>query len=68
MKPSEIRELNDAEIVHEIQRLRREVFDLRTKAVTEKLENPRQFSVLKKDIARLMTEQTTRANAQTAQA
>ncbi|QDU71768.1 50S ribosomal protein L29 [Mucisphaera calidilacus] len=62
MKASEIRELKDEEIVHEVRRLRRELYTLRSQAVTEKLENPRQFGVIRKDIARLLTEQTARRN------
>lgn len=60
MKPDEIRELKDEEIVVEVKRLRRELYTLRSQAVTEKLENPRRFGVLRKDIARLLTEQTSR--------
>ncbi|WP_428386314.1 50S ribosomal protein L29 [Mucisphaera sp.] len=60
MKASDIRELSNEEITHEVKRLRRELFTLRTQAVTEKLENPRRFGVIRKDIARLLTEQTAR--------
>lgn len=55
MKTSQIRELNDEELGLELQRLRRHVFDLRTQAVTEKLEDPTLLTKAKRDIARVLT-------------
>lgn len=67
MKPKEVRKLNDDEISVEIERLRRKHFELRTQAVTEKIEDTSQFGKIKKDIARLLTEQKSReAASQTA--
>ena len=67
MTPKEVRKLNDDEISVEIERLRRKHFELRTQAVTEKIEDTSQFGKIKKDIARLLTEQKTReAASQTA--
>ena len=67
MKPKEVRKLNDEEITVEVERLRRKHFELRTQAVTEKIEDTSQFGKIKKDIARLLTEQKAReAASQTA--
>ena len=63
MTPKEVRKLNDEEISVEIERLRRKHFELRTQAVTEKIEDTSQFGKIKKDIARLLTEQKSRAMA-----
>ena len=63
MTPKEVRKLNDEEISVEIERLRRKHFELRTQAVTEKIEDTSQFGKIKKDIARLLTEQQSRAMA-----
>lgn len=60
MKPDEVRKLSDEEITVEVQRLRRHAFDLRTQAVTEKIEDTSQFAKTRKDIARLLTEQRRR--------
>ncbi|MHC4245258.1 MAG: 50S ribosomal protein L29 [Planctomycetia bacterium] len=63
MTPKEVRKLNDEELTVEIDRLRRRHFELRNQAVTEKIEDVSQFSKIKKDIARLMTEQKAREGA-----
>lgn len=60
MTPKEVRKLNDEEIFVEIERLRRRHFELRTQAITEKIEDTSQFAKIKKDIARLLTEQKAR--------
>ena len=63
MKAREVQKLNDEELVIEVARLRRRMFDLRTQAVTEKIEDTSQFKKTKKDIARLLTEQSARRHA-----
>lgn len=63
MKANEIHKMSDAELVEEVGRLRNRLFELRGQAVTEKLENPRQFGLLRRDIARILTEQTSRRKA-----
>jgi large subunit ribosomal protein L29 len=68
MKANEVHKLNDEELVVEVDRLRRRLFELRGQAVTEKLENPRELGQLRRDIARLLTEQSTRVAAQAASA
>ena len=60
MKAKEVHKLSDEEIQVEVKRLRRRVFELRTQAVTEKIEDTSQFRKIRKDIARLLTEQTGR--------
>lgn len=60
MKAQEVHKLSDEEIDVEIQRLRRKRFDLRTQAVTEKIQDTSQFRQIRRDIARLLTERTTR--------
>ena len=60
MKAQEVHKLSDEEIDVEIQRLRRKRFDLRTQAVTEKIQDTSQFRQVRRDIARLLTERSTR--------
>ncbi len=55
MKITEVRELSDAELIAELGRLRRHLFDLRAQAVTEKLEDPSMLQKAKRDIARILT-------------
>ena len=55
MKISEVRQLSTDELYSELDRLRRHLFDLRSQAVTEKLEDPTQLSKAKRDIARILT-------------
>ena len=63
MKPKEVRKLNDEEIAVEIERLRRKQFEMRTQSVTEKIEDTSQIGKVRKDIARLLTEQHARATS-----
>ncbi len=55
MKISHLRELKSEELFAELDRLRRHLFDLRSQAVTEKLEDGSQLRKTKHDIARLFT-------------
>lgn len=66
MKGNEVRAMRDEEIKLELAKLRNELFDMRSQAVTEKVEDTSKFSKLRKDIARLLTEQHRRALAATA--
>lgn len=47
--------MKTSELHGELDSLRRHLFDLRTQAVTEKLENPHQLELVRKDIARVLT-------------
>jgi len=49
--------MSDAQLANEIQRLRRRLYDLRSQAVTEKLEAPTMITLAKRDIARCLTVQ-----------
>ena len=60
MKAEEVHKLTGEEIEVEIGRLQRRLFDLRTQAVTEKIEDPSQFEKVRKDVARLKTERRAR--------
>lgn len=57
---AEIHKMKDEEIVLEVERLRKRLADLRTQAVTEKLENPSEFKTVRRSIARLLTERSAR--------
>lgn len=65
IKKTELHNMGDAEIVEETARLRSQLYTLRQQAVTEKLENNRELGNIRKDIARLLTEQRTREIKQT---
>jgi large subunit ribosomal protein L29 len=51
----EIRDLKNEELYSELDRLRRYVFDLRSQAVTEKLQDPSLLTRARRDIARIFT-------------
>lgn len=55
MKVSEVRGMKSEELHVELERMRRHVYDLRSQAVTEKLENPYQITQARRDIARVLT-------------
>lgn len=55
MKISDLREMKSEELHTELDRLRRHLFDLRSQAVTEKLEDGSQLGKTRRDIARLFT-------------
>ena len=55
MTAKEIREKETAHLKHELEEKRKHLFDLRSQAVTEKLEDPSQLRKTRKDIARMKT-------------
>src|SRR6266487_117264 len=55
MKIKEIRDKQTPAILLELKDLQKHLFDLRTQAVTEKLENPSLLNKTRKDIARMKT-------------
>jgi large subunit ribosomal protein L29 len=55
MKIKEIREKETDHLRHELEEKQKHLFDLRTQAVTEKLEDPSQLNKARKDIARMKT-------------
>lgn len=60
MTGSEVRALKDGEITLEVSKLRTRLYDLRSKRVSENVEDISQFRKVRKDIARLLTEQRAR--------
>lgn len=64
IKAKEVHKMSDAEMRQEVGRLRRRIHELRTQAVTEKLENPRELGNIRRDIARILTEQNARRQTQ----
>ena len=55
MKANEVHKMSDEEIREESARLRKRLFEMKSQALTEKLENPMQLRDLRRDIARLLT-------------
>jgi large subunit ribosomal protein L29 len=55
MKIGEIRDMRTEELHGELDRLRRHLFDLRSQAVTEKLQDPSMLTKTRRDIARIFT-------------
>ena len=62
MRASELRELSDEELVKRLAESREELFNLRFQAATGALENTARLGLAKRDIARILTIQTQRAN------
>ncbi|NQZ57180.1 MAG: 50S ribosomal protein L29 [Lentisphaeraceae bacterium] len=63
MKAAEIKNLTDEELLKKIVDSKDELLKLRIQGKTGQLENSARIGVLKKDIARVKTEQTVRAQA-----
>jgi len=63
MTGSEVRQMSDEEIRLELVKTRRRLFDLRQKAVSEKIADNAQFRNMRRDVARMLTEQTARRKA-----
>ena len=55
MKAQHYREMSTDEIKSKLEELQRHLFDLRSQAVTEKLENSKAIANVKRDIARIKT-------------
>lgn len=55
MKASEIREMRSDERAEKLEKLQRQLFDLRSQAVTENLENRHAIRNVRRDIARVKT-------------
>ena len=61
MKSAEIREMTDDELVRAVEEHRQERLNLRLQAQTGQLENSARVRLVRRDLARLLTEQTARA-------
>jgi large subunit ribosomal protein L29 len=55
MKMKEIREQQIEHLQHELAEKQKHLFELRSQAVTEKLEDPSQLTKTRRDIARMKT-------------
>jgi len=55
MKPAHFREMSQEEINLKLEELEKHLFELRSQAVTEKLENSKAIINVKRDIARIKT-------------
>lgn len=55
MTGKELREKETSHLKHELEEQKKHLFDLRSQAVTEKLEDPSQLRKTRKDIARVKT-------------
>ena len=51
----QVREMSDAELVEELERLREERFRLRFRSATEAIDNTSSFRILRRNIARIAT-------------
>ena len=60
MKPAEIRELSDEALAEKLKDCRAELFNLRFQMATSQLDNTARVTTVKKDIARVLTEQRAR--------
>ena len=63
MKSEEVKKMSDDQLAETVKQLRTQLFELKVQAVTEKLENPRRFGQIRKDVARVKTEQRAREMA-----
>jgi large subunit ribosomal protein L29 len=64
MKFKEIKDKDDNALNEELNGKRRHLFDLRSQAATQKLENPTQVRMTRRDIARILTVQKQRQTEQ----
>jgi large subunit ribosomal protein L29 len=55
MKVEGYREMNPDELSSRLEEMQRHLFDLRSQAVTEKLENSKAIANVRRDIARIKT-------------
>lgn len=62
MKAKELRELTKEELDRRLGEAKREIFNLKFRATTEKLENPARLRLLRRDIARIYTVINERGN------
>tara|TARA_Y100000589_G_scaffold204805_1_gene193234 strand:- start:395 stop:610 length:216 start_codon:yes stop_codon:yes gene_type:complete len=58
----EFKSLNKSQITEKIQDLRKELFDLRFKQATRQLNETHRFSIIKKQIAQLLTLSKSQSN------
>ena len=59
---TEFKSLNQNQIIEKVQELRKELFDLRFKQATRQLNETHRFSIIKKQIAQLLTLSKSQSN------
>ncbi|MBQ9789534.1 MAG: 50S ribosomal protein L29 [Lentisphaeria bacterium] len=62
MKMKQVREMTDAELISNLNELRKEKLNLSIQSRTGQLEKSAKVRQVRRDIARIYTEQTSRAN------
>ncbi len=55
MKKQEIKKLSKDEVIKNIDKLKKDLFNIRFKKINNQINNPAQYSQIKKSIARLYT-------------
>ena len=60
----EFKGLNNDQIIQKVEELRKDLFDLRFKQATRQLNETHQFSIIKKQIAQLLTLSKSQSNSQ----
>ncbi len=55
MKANKVREMNAQELKDELNKLKKELFNLKFQHATNQLDNPQRIAAVKKDIARVNT-------------
>jgi len=55
MKPAQLREMTEVELLEQLERDRQELFNLRFRGATQQVENPRRVREVRKNIARILT-------------
>lgn len=60
MNIEEVKALDDGDLQVQVDRCRKELFNLRVKTATESIDNPREIRSLRHDVARLLTERRRR--------
>jgi len=63
MKAKAVHKLGDEELAIEVDNLRKKLFELKTQGVTEKIQDTSQYGKIRKDVARLLSEQGTRSKS-----
>ena len=59
----ECKSLNNNQIIEKVEELRKELFDLRFKQATRQLNDTHRFSIIKKQIAQLLTLSKSQSNS-----
>lgn len=63
MKMNQVKEMTGEELDRQLEELRKERLNLKIQAKTGQLENPARIRLIRRDIARIMTELKTRSGA-----